>query len=112
MLPVVRWAVAVAAAVPPLVVAGLVAAHARNVPWKDQWGLVPFMAAVSRGELRLDLLWSQVNEHRIPLTLLLQGALARATRWDVRWEAWVNVVAAGLTLAALVALIRRTIAPA
>jgi hypothetical protein len=105
------WTALAAAALPPLGVAVLVALQARNVPWKDQWGLVPFMVAASRGELRADLLWSQVNEHRIPLTLLLQGGLAWATRWDVRYEAWANVVAAVLTLLALAGLVRRTVHP-
>jgi hypothetical protein len=108
---IASWAAIAASAVPPLVVAWLVAVHARNVPWKDQWGLVPFMAGISRGELDTAMLWSQVNEHRIPLTLVAQGALAWATRWDVRWEAWANVAAAGLTLLALAGLVRRTTRP-
>jgi hypothetical protein len=101
----------VAACVPPLAIAFLVARHARNVPWKDQWGLVPFMVDASRGELSPSALWGQVNEHRIPLAMLVQGLLAWATRWDVRYEAWTNVVLAGLTLLALVGLVRRTIRP-
>jgi hypothetical protein len=95
----------------PLVIAVNVARWARNVPYKDQWGLVPFMVEVAEGRLRPHLLWEQVNEHRIPLALLLQAGLARLTRWDVRAEVWANVAIALATLVALVAAVRRTVGP-
>jgi hypothetical protein len=94
--------------VPPLLVVSAVARHARNVPWKDQWGVVPFMADASRGTLRWSALWDQVNEHRIPVAMALQGLLAWWTRWDVRYEAWADVVIAGATLVLLAGLVRRT----
>jgi len=97
--------------VPPVVLGGLVARHARNLPWADQWGLVPFMAEATHGRFPPAYLWYQVNEHRIPTALLLQGAVAWCTRWDVRFDAWTNVVIAVGSVCALAALVRRTLRP-
>ncbi|HXJ33080.1 MAG TPA: hypothetical protein VMS22_03500 [Candidatus Eisenbacteria bacterium] len=103
------WILFGAAGIPPLAIALLVARHARNVPWKDQWGVIPFIVAVERGEVRPAMLWSQVNEHRIPVALALHGLLGWWTRWDVRYEAWLDVVLAALTMLALAGLAWRTI---
>lgn len=108
-----RLLVAVPAAlsvVPPLLVAGLVAQHARNMLWKDQWSMVGYMAEATHGVPDPAWLTWQVNEHRMPVAFAVQGALAWWTRWDLRAEAWVNVVAAALTGLVLTALIRKTIA--
>jgi hypothetical protein len=109
MRRLVTIALAALASVPPAVIVLCVARHARNVPYWDQWGLVPFMADVAHGRLPIEYLRIQVNEHRIPLTLVVQGVVSWATRWDVRFESWMNVVAALATLVALGALARRTV---
>ncbi len=106
---IASWVLFSAAAAPPLAIAFLVARYARNVPWKDQWGVVPFVVAVGHGDVRPGMLWAQVNEHRIPVALALQGMLAWWTRWDVRYEAWLDVVLAALTVLTLAGLVRRTI---
>jgi hypothetical protein len=97
--------------VPPVALAVLVASYARNLPWADQWGLVPFMTQATQGRFPSAYLWYQVNEHRIPAALLLQGAVAWCTRWDVRFDAWTNVAIAVGSLCALAALARRTLRP-
>lgn len=97
--------------VPPLLIGVLVSRHARNVPWKDQWGMVGYMAEVTQGVLNPAWFTWQVNEHRMPVAFAIQGVLAWWTRWDLRCEAWLNVVLAGLTLLALAGLVRQTIAP-
>jgi hypothetical protein len=111
-----RWparaliAIAVVATLAPVVVvARAVALYARNFPWWDQWGLIAWMVEVTGGRLPLDALWVQVNEHRIPVALLLQGAVAWWTRWDVRGDAWTNVGLGVGSLLALVGLARRSL---
>jgi len=98
-----------AAAVPPALVLQNVARHARNVPYKDHWGHVPFIVEAARGSFKASSLWEQINEHRIPLARLLQGLLALATRWDVRYEVYADFVLALLAFVALAALVRRTL---
>jgi hypothetical protein len=47
----------------------LVANYGSNVPSWDDWDIVP--AATSHQRITLQWLWSQHNEHRIPLQLML-----------------------------------------
>lgn len=100
---------AIATLVPIAVIVRAVALHARNFPWWDQWGLAPFMANVTAGRLPAGQLWLEVNEHRIPVALLLQGAVAWWTRWDVRGDAWTNVGLALGSLLMLAGLARRSL---
>src|SRR5262245_8695138 len=92
-----------------MAIALAVATHARNVPWWDQWGFVPFMAEATQGRFPPRVLWAEVNEHRIPIANLLQGAIAWMTRWDIRGDAWTNVAIGIGSLAALAALAVRTL---
>ena len=104
-----RATIALAALVPPAVIAVAVATHARNVPWWDQWAQAPFMLAAIEGYVPGWMLWAAVNEHRIPVTLVVQGAVAWATRWDIRGDAWTNVAIAMGSLVFLAALARRSL---
>jgi hypothetical protein len=61
-----------------------------DVPWLDQWDLVPFLDGTSHDW------WAQHNEHRLLFPRLIMVGLARLTRWDVRWEMWLIVVLAAL----------------
>lgn len=107
----IAWVVGVATVAPPAYLALLIVRHARDMPWWDQWGIVPLMAEMTNGHLPGAILWAQVNEHRIPAAMLLQGALAWLTHWDVRGDAWLNLIVSLGTLAALAALVRRTVRP-
>lgn len=71
-----------------------VAGHAVNVPWWDDWELVPLLERLRAGELSPGDLWTQHNEHRPVLPRMLMLALAWLTDWDVRVE-----MAAGIALA-------------
>ena len=102
---------AVAAAVPPGIVALMIARDARNVPYKDHWGHVLFILEAAQGVFKPSSLWEQINEHRIPLARLLQGLLAWSTRWDVRYEAYADFVLALAAFVALTALVARTVRP-
>lgn len=68
---------------PLIVLCGFVIRFSVDVPWWDQWDLVPFLDGNPRsfGEWQ-----SQHNEHRVLVPRLIMAALARASRWDVRWE--------------------------
>ncbi|MBI3891425.1 MAG: hypothetical protein HY303_07830 [Candidatus Wallbacteria bacterium] len=83
--PTRRLALA-AAAVPPLVLAVLIACHAVNVPWWDQWDFVGVLARARDGTLGLTDLWKLHNEHRVLLPRLLMLGSALLTSWDVRFE--------------------------
>ena len=76
----------------------LIRAYGRNVPYLDDWELVPQLT----GQNPVDLTWlfAQHNEHRIPLPRLLLLGLYRATGLDFRAGMYFNAIAlAALALA-------------
>jgi hypothetical protein len=83
-----------------MVISGLflVYAYGRNVPSWDDWDLVPTMTGHQPVTLRW--LWSQHNEHRVPVARLIDLALLRCTN-DFRACMYFNVAVMGLMSAAL-----------
>jgi hypothetical protein len=78
----------------------LVAAYGRNVPFQDEWEVVPQVA----GEQPVTpaWLWAQHNDHRIPLPKLLLMGLYRLTDYDLRAGMVLNTLLLGALAAALV----------
>jgi hypothetical protein len=101
----------VAALVPPALIGAAVARLGVNVPLVDQWGFGPVVADAFRGQLDPRALWVPNNEHRMVLPGLVMLALVPLTRWDVRYEMALNVLAAIGILGLLTAMIRRTVRP-
>ncbi|HEX5011067.1 MAG TPA: hypothetical protein VFY71_11770 [Planctomycetota bacterium] len=60
----------------------LVASCARNVPYWDDWKLVPVLLRLQPPSLAW--IWDQCNEHRLPLSKALMLALARLSGDDLR----------------------------
>jgi hypothetical protein len=93
------WAVAAAAAL------WLVATFGRNVPLWDDWEMAPVLAGAQR--VTPAWLWSQHNEHRIPLPRLLLLALDAVSSNDVRAGMAFNVLALAALAAVLLVAARR-----
>jgi tetratricopeptide (TPR) repeat protein len=93
---------------PPVALALLVRAHWVDVPYWDQWQLVPLLDAWYRGELSPGDLFAQHNEHRNPIARVLLLALALWSDWNVGWELATSFVLALGTFAALLAILRQT----
>ena len=98
-----------ASAGPPAVLVVLVACCAVNVPYWDQWDLLPDVAAAQQGDLDLGSLWRQHSSHRIPLPRLLIIGLSLASGWDVRVEMAMEIVLAAGLWALLLVLARITL---
>lgn len=80
----------------------LIAACGRNVPFADDWELVPVLAGEQ--PVTMNWLWSQHNEHRIPLPRLVELGLLAASGNDFRAGMYFNVFAlAGIAAAMIVA---------
>ncbi len=60
----------------------LIFIYARNVPFADEYGMVPVLTGAQ--PVTLTWLWSQHNEHRIFLSKLIQVGLAKLTDTDFR----------------------------
>jgi len=56
-----------------------VSQHYINVPFSDQWGLVPLIEKSLRGDLSFEDLWVQKNVHRILFPKIIMLSLAVKT---------------------------------
>lgn len=100
------WVIGVLAAIPVAHVATLIWRYSVDVPFGDQWELVPLLAALRDGHLRLGDLWAPHNEHIILFPRLLMLGLAMLSGWDTRWENAASALLAAGTLAIIIGLLR------
>ena len=68
------------------------ATHHADVPFWDEWEMVPRLEHLASGTLTLHDLWMQHNEHRplFPVATIL--VLAKLSGWNLDWEIAVNVL--------------------
>ncbi len=81
---------------------GFVGYYSHNVPYADDWALVPYVAGAA--PVTAASLWEQHNEHRLPLPKLALLALARLSGGDFR----AGMYASAALLGALAFLLIRT----
>jgi hypothetical protein len=86
-----------------------IAANAVNVPWWDEWAMVPLFRGAASGTLHLGAFWVPWNEHRPVFPRAFLFGLAYVTHWDTRVELYVNFALAVATFAVLVLWMRRTL---
>lgn len=82
-----------------------VAQFGSDVPYWDEWGLVPVLSHVQA--VTLEWLWAPHNGHRIPLPRLVLLVLYKMVSDDFRVGMYVNVLALGFASAALIDATRR-----
>jgi hypothetical protein len=95
--------------VPWLLVAALALATAVDVPYHDQWDMVPLIAKMRAGTLSASDLLERHYEHRIAVSRVLHLGLAAATGWDLRAEIALNLLLSLASLPALLGLVRRLV---
>jgi hypothetical protein len=78
----------------------LVVSYGSEVPFMDDWGLVPAVAGDQ--PLRVGWLWYQHNEHRVPLPRLILVWILRLCGGDFRAGMVVNVLVLGAWAAAMI----------
>src|SRR5262249_2946288 len=78
----VRWIVGLLAVVMSLAMLRFVYLYGGNVPYLDDWDIVP--ALTGNQPVTFGWLWSQHNEHRLPLPRLLLLALYHVSGFDFR----------------------------
>ena len=79
--------------------------HSFPIPYWDESGYIPYV--VGAQPVTLGWLWSQANEHRIPLPRLLYLALARASGLDARLMNSATVLLLAVTACVLLGRLRR-----
>lgn len=91
---------------PLLLLLALVLWHV-DIPYLDQWELVPLLEKTGNNSLSFGDLWAQHNEHRILIPKLIMLGLAKASAWDTRYELATTYVLALLLYGLLLAAVRR-----
>jgi hypothetical protein len=71
---------------PPLLLAAFLWRHGVDLPWFDQWELVPQLEKWSAGTLTVADLLTPQNEHRLFFPRALMVGMAALSHWNVRWE--------------------------
>src|SRR3954471_7571354 len=90
------------ALIPLLVLIAMCAHLYVDVPFGDQWELVPRLDHLDAGTLTFNDVWRQHNEHRPMFPILIMLGLAQFTSWNISAEIAVNV-GLGLGMLALCA---------
>jgi hypothetical protein len=81
-----------------------------NVPFWDEWEMVPIFQKHDAGTLTLYDFWSQHNEHRLFFPQLLIYGMAFLTHWNLKFEVVINFLLAGGSFVLIADMIRRTFA--
>jgi len=89
-----------------------VARYCVDVPYLDQWELVPYLESFRAGTLTIPDLFAPHNEHRIALPRIIMLLLAQSTDWDTRAELACNVLFATLLLIVAIRAARPALADA
>jgi hypothetical protein len=100
--PLFVWGVWIAMFVAALI---FVERYGRNVPSWDGWDMVPTLTG--HQPVTAEWLWSQHNEHRVPLPRLILLGLHRITGINFRTPMFFNVLVMGALAAALILVARR-----
>src|SRR3989442_15697534 len=81
---------------PVLALIILVQLYGVNIPFWDQWEMVPLFQKYRSGELEWGDLWAQHAEHRIFFPRLIMLGLAVLSDWNIMWELYFNIVLGSL----------------
>lgn len=66
-----------------------------DIPFQDQWDLVPLLQKSYESQLHAGDLWALYGEHRMFFPRLMMILLAHITRWNILWESLFSVLLAG-----------------
>jgi hypothetical protein len=105
--PFLAWIAAVAAA--PAFTLVAIVTYGRNVPFWDEWVLVPMFQKAEEGTLDFDDFWGQHNEHRPLIPKAWDFGQAYVTDWNLQAELYRNFGIAVLTFLLLLVVMRRTL---
>ncbi|MBD2027068.1 hypothetical protein [Leptolyngbya sp. FACHB-711] len=97
-------------AIAPAVFMGLfILQYGVDVPYWDQWGVARLLVKQAEGDLSIQDLLAQHNEHRIFFPKLVFLALATLTNWNVKYEMLFILLLACIASLSVYFLFRRTV---
>ncbi|MHB1864848.1 MAG: hypothetical protein ACYCPS_01625 [Candidatus Saccharimonadales bacterium] len=81
--------------------------YAVNVPFDDQYALIPMIQSVMRGHIPFAALWAQHNEHRVFFPNVILLSLAMFTHWSIIDEIYLSFIISLIGFLGLYLLINR-----
>jgi len=66
--------------------------YTTNIPFWDDWVLVPLLEKMYNGTLGFQDLWAQHNEHRLFFPRIIMLVIAQLTNWNIYFELAINVL--------------------
>lgn len=104
-----RWTAPLIVSLIPFVALVVVVARcAVDVPYMDEWELVPLLQKFDAGTLTFGDVWAQHNEHRLFFPYLIMLGLAQFTSWNIRAEVFLNLVLAAGVFSVMTLTVART----
>lgn len=94
--------------IPPVYLAWMASRYGVDVPFWDEWALLPLIEKIYKAALSFHDLWAPHNEHRIFFPKIILLMLAYFTKWNVSYEIAVNVLLGAGAFGVLVLLIKKT----
>ncbi|PYL05590.1 MAG: hypothetical protein DME34_11085 [Verrucomicrobia bacterium] len=104
-----RWIFLLLGLLPLAAIVRLISKYAVNVPWGDEWSLVPLIRKSYEHQLTLTDLFRQHNEHRIIIPKLIYVGFAQWTHWNVVAEMFFSVLLCCAISAGIYLLLERTL---
>jgi hypothetical protein len=98
-------------ATPVLFLVWFIFKYGVNVPFGDQWDLIPLFEKVYEGSATFQDFFAQHNEHRVLFPKLIMVLLAFASGWNVHLEMFVGASIAVATLGLVLAVASRDGSP-
>jgi hypothetical protein len=98
----------VLALIPFVYLVFVVVKYSVDVPFWDQWELVPLLEKSYQGTLSFHDLWAQHALHRLFFPKLIMIVLARFSRWKIFYELALNIVLATGIFLAIIYQVRTT----
>src|SRR5215210_2132193 len=81
---------------PVLLQGWMVLQYSVNVPYRDDWHVIPMLEEFARGTLSFDDVFAQTNDSRLFFPNLVIIAVAYLTHYDVRYEMLISLLLACL----------------
>ena len=97
------------AVLPPLALAVMIASWGVDLPYFDQWELIPRFALWSEGQFPWRQIWNFHNEHRLLVPELIMLLVGKVTHWNILVELWINLLLGIGIFAVLSRQLRRSI---
>lgn len=94
---------------PLIAIICLIHYYAINLPFSDDYALIPILKSINHGHIPWGLLWAQHNEHRIFFPNVILTIMAKITHWNVTDILYLSAIIAGVGFLGMVMIIRKHI---